>query len=233
MAGKRSIAIAGRRASTGLRWSLLDFITTRIHAFHLFVLKMPIESAASAGHRGSDDRDPGSDFDFEMREITHLGDPDLDSLVALDGMRKSFAVESISNNHCYVAKREGRVVAATWSSRGPTCQVKELGRELGIPAQETYGWGTYCAPKYRGLNVVPRLVSHAISELARNHGKTACVGIVVTSNSRMLRAMGKLGFRKVGRIGYLQVGTFRLHYLIGSGAFRGTARRVLVERIWT
>lgn len=48
----------------------------------------------------------------------------------------------------------------------------------------------------------------------------------------MLRAIGKLGGRKVGRVGYLQIGTFRLHYLVGREAFRGTTRRIFVERVW-
>lgn len=74
--------------------------------------------------------------------------------------------------------------------------------------------------------------SHANTDLARRHGKRACLGIVVTSNERMLRAIGKLGGRKVGRVGYLQIGTFRLHYLVGREAFRDTISRIFVERVW-
>lgn len=230
MVGRPLISGTERKGRAGWRSRLPDRIWSRFHGFHLFVLKLPIDSTGRAVPTASDEDDTVGRI--EIREISDAGDPDLDELVALDGMRKVFAVDAITDNHCYVARLEGKVIAATWSSRKTSCYVKELGREFAILADETYGWGTYCAPEYRGLNVVPRLVAHANADLARRHGKRACLGIVVTSNERMLRAIGKLGGRKVGRVGYLQIGTFRLHYLVGREAFRDTISRIFVERVW-
>ncbi len=156
LVGRPLISGTERKGRAGWRSRLPDRIWPRFHGFHLFVLKLPIDSTGRAVPTASDEDDTVGRI--EIREISDAGDPDLDELVALDGMRKVFAVDAITDNHCYVARLEGKVIAATWSSRKTSCYVKELGREFAILADETYGWGTYCAPEYRGLNVVPRLV---------------------------------------------------------------------------
>ena len=210
---------------------MLDRIRRRVFGFHLFVVATPTQSVASAVLFSTDNDDSHSEM--EIRKIANEHDPDIDALIALDGMKKAFAVDAIrQGNHCYVARKGGQVIAVTWSTQNATSFVKELGRELRLSEHETYGWGAQCASDLRGRHVMPRLLAHCNADLAQNHGKSKSFVIVLTSNSRALRSLTKLGCRTVGRIGFLQLNTFRLHYLVGRNAFSGTRRRVYAERVW-
>ena len=226
---KQSLGSGNPAGSDGPVSRLRRLVWPRLQGFHLFVVETT--TAASAVPFSSDDDDLHSEM--EIRKIASEHDPDIDALIALDGMKKAFAVDAIrQGNHCYVARRGGRVIAVTWSTQNATSFVKELGRELRMSEHETYGWGAQCASDLRGRHVMPRLLAHCNADLAQNHGKSKSFVIVLTSNSRALRSLTKLGCRTVGRIGFLQLNTFRLHYLVGRNAFSGTRRRVYAERVW-
>jgi len=216
-------------------------VLPNVRRSHFLVLSLRLHvGAQDSGSPDSTDRDSRRreriqrmNSDFEIGEITSETDPDLDALPAVDGwtsIRDARIRWLRDGARCFLAKRDGQLIASTWLTTGTTYYEPHFKRQFDLAPEESYAWGAFCLPDRRGQGVMSRLMEHAMNEVASGYRKRAFVMIVSPSNRLSLRASEKIGFRRIGYTGFVEVPGLRFHYLLGARAFPDTVRRVFVTR---
>jgi hypothetical protein len=176
-----------------------------------------------------------TDTDLEIKQMTIQDNDDIDELIAIDEwpISKSDTVKMLEKGQlCYIAKHQGHLVACAWVIITEKFEDYFLRRQLELAPNEAYYWRTMTLPSFRGRGIVPYLLAQVDVDLGHRFGKTFGLGWVRTNNKPMLRAVGKIGRVKVGRMGFFQVLNIRFHYLLGPRAFSRTKPRFKVQMLW-
>lgn len=208
---------------------------------HFLVLRLPLQDTVRApAIRATDDLRDQAETPLERTtaylqfdELTGGDDPDLDALVTVDGwttMRAARVRWLQDGARCFLAKRDGQVIGSSWYTTRHTYYEPYLKRELELSPDESYVWGNYCMPEWRGRGIIPQLMDYAMNQLAAENCKRELLGIVRSSNRSSLRALAKSGWERVGRIGFIEAFGFRLHYILGRKAFRNTRKPLFLQR---
>ena len=111
----------------------------------------------------------------------------------------------------YAAWHDGRIVSAAWVDRG-TAHLDPIGVSLQLDSRDVYGRGSYTLPKLRGHNVATVRMVGALSAL-REAGYEAFFGYVLPENRRAFRTAVKASLDRLGSIGWIGVGPFRLYFV--------------------
>jgi len=104
---------------------------------------------------------------------------------------------------CFVAEENGDIVNYVWVGLDATF-VDELGREIRIDPASAYRYDGYTVPEYRGLGILPVVLTRVADYLFKN-GIEEIYDIVVSDNRPSLRAHEKIGSRKMGEITFIKL----------------------------
>jgi RimJ/RimL family protein N-acetyltransferase len=131
--------------------------------------------------------------------------------------RKEEAERRFKAGHlCFVAEKNGHVINYVWVSFKPT-HVDELEREIQVSPRSAYRYDGYTVPEYRGLGVLPVVLTRVADYIFKN-GIEEIYDIVVSSNVSSLRAHEKIGSRKMGQITLVKLFKSSRYACMGSTA---------------
>jgi len=178
---------------------------------------------------------PVIETDLEIRQITISDNDDIDEMTEIDEWQipKSATLKMFEEGQlCYIAKHQNYIVACQWVVITKEFEEYYLRRELRLSPNEAYNWRGFTVPTFRGKGILPLLVGYEESDIARRFGKTFILGWVRTDNQSMLRALSKLGWTRIGRMGFFQILGIRFHYLGGRHAFERISPRFKIQILW-
>lgn len=138
----------------------------------------------------------------------------------------------IEGDDCYVAKYEGQIASVEWCR----CQEENffdeyLERRFQLGAHEVYFYNGLTPPPFRGKGIHPHLQAECARDIATRYPhKTHILTFVEANNKASLRSLHKAGFRRVGRVGFVELLGIRLHYILGRGILSATRKRFFLER---
>jgi len=115
------------------------------------------------------------------------------------GFRREEAEKRFKAGHlCFVAEKNGDIVNYVWVSFDATF-VDEVGRKIRVGPQSAYRYDGYTVPEYRGLGILPVMLTRVADYLFQNRIEEI-YDVVVSNNLPSLRAHEKVGSRKMGEI---------------------------------
>jgi GNAT superfamily N-acetyltransferase len=145
-------------------------------------------------------------------DIRWLGDEELDALTGLGGpWSPGEASARFDRGHrCFAALEDGDVVSARWvvSDRAYVSYVDSW---LELDPGESYLYESYTHPSRRGRGISPALGTRLARALAAE-GCTRIVSAALPERREATRAWQKVGYRRIGRIGYLGLGPWRRRF---------------------
>lgn len=141
--------------------------------------------------------------------IAPLGDDDIvDYLTLHAGSDDADITGRLTAGHrCWVARSAGQVVASSWVARGQLWSAY-LARHVPLAPDEACTYETFTATTVRGLGIGPALRGRLARHL-RERGYRRLLATVGPENVPAIRLVEKLGYRRIGTIGYAGVGRRR------------------------
>lgn len=115
---------------------------------------------------------------------------------------------------CISAEMHGDLVFLAWLAFNEA-YVDELERTLRVGSGSAYLYDAYAVPEYRGLGIAPRAVEEAFNYVYER-GIIRVYTCVRHNNFPSLRAVHKLGFRKIGTITFTRVFKFKSYKFEGE-----------------
>lgn len=147
---------------------------------------------------------PGLPVDVAMLAHDELDD----YLVFRPGTtRREIAGRLRSGDMCFVARHEGRIVAAVWVAVQPVW-VPFLGCRIDVTPDEAHIYDKFTLPAYRGHGIANAVRTHHLKHLQRA-GLRRATGAVLPENVSSLRDDGKGGFRAYGVLGRIKLGPWQ------------------------
>jgi len=177
---------------------------------------------------------PICDVEMELREMTAADSDEIEKLTAVDEWHtsKSFTLKRLEEGeHIYNAKHQGRIVASQSIVTKDRFKDPVFKREFKIGPNEAYCWRGFCVPAFRGRGIWPVILRYYLNDMALKYGRSNALGIVLTTNKSSMRGLSKIGWVKVGRVGFFEMFGIRFHYLLGREAFKETKQRFLIQNI--
>lgn len=110
-------------------------------------------------------------------------------------------------HRCFVARAEGRLLAVSWAGVGRIWS-EYLTREIPLASDERCTYGTFTSPAARGHNIATALRATMAREL-RAAGCRRLLSMVGPENKAGLRLPEKLGYRRIGVVGFVKLGPWR------------------------
>jgi len=166
----------------------------------LVLLERPVEPAVAAPPA------PGS-----MR-VTVVGDEAVDAYLALrpdqseGDIRRRFAEGHV----CFAVWHADRIVHAAWVAAG-RAPVEYLSRDLELDPDEVFVFDAFTTPAFRGHGASP-LRALAVGQHFAARGFRRVLTAVHPENHTGFRPVEKVGSRRVGLLGYVGIGPWRLHF---------------------
>lgn len=115
-----------------------------------------------------------------------------------------------AGHSCYLARAGEELVGACWVARGRLWSAY-LGRHIDLAPDEACTYETYTDPLARGHGVGPALRAWVAREL-RQEGLSRLFATVDPDNAPAIRLVEKLGYRRIGTLGWLGVGARRTDF---------------------
>lgn len=144
--------------------------------------------------------------------VSLLGETELDEYLAArpeadpSEIRRRFAAGQL----CIVARHEGRIVNTCWATTG-RAWIGYLAREVRLAPDEVYIYESYTLPSSRGQNIAPVRLMHALRYF-REAGYRRVLAAIMPENQPAFRLNDKLGYRTIGVMGYLKLGSWRYEF---------------------
>lgn len=126
--------------------------------------------------------------------------------------RRDIAGRLRSGEMCFVARHQGRIVAAVWVAAQPVW-VPYLDCRLQVGAGEAHIYDKYTAPAYRGYGIANAVRTFHLRHLQRA-GFRRATGAVLPENVSSLRDDFRGGFRVYGIVGRVKVGRWQRVFLM-------------------
>ncbi len=132
------------------------------------------------------------------------------ALLRRDTTREALEGRARAGHVCFVARENGRIVAACWSA---TRDARDdyLGCSIPLEPGDVYFYNAFTAASHRGRNLARRVCARQLEHF-RDAGFVRAVRVTVPENVAALRAHGKSGFVPVGMIARLRIGPWRRHF---------------------
>jgi GNAT superfamily N-acetyltransferase len=115
-----------------------------------------------------------------------------------------------SGQRCFIARHQGQIVYAEWSATGRVW-LGYLSYELCLAPDEVYSYDSFTTPEFRGQRIAPAC-SVYMQRTRREAGYTRVVMMNLPDNETSIRVSEKVGYRRFGTIGYVQLGPWRWHF---------------------
>ena len=162
--------------------------------------------------------------DFTPRlpvEVAMLAQSEVDDyLVFRPGTtRRDIAGRLRSGEMCFVARHQGRIVAAAWAAVQPVW-VPFLGCQIDMAPGDAHIYDKFTAPAYRGRGIANGVRSFHLRHLQRA-GFRRATGTVLPENVSSLRDDFRGGFRVYGMLGRVKVGRWQRVFLMPPPRDRG------------
>jgi len=138
-----------------------------------------------------------------------LTDADVDEYLAFrhgataDEVRARLA----TGHRCFLARARGEIVHARWYATDRVFFFG-LGYEVAAAPGSVIGYSALTAPEARGRGIAPAARVHALEAL-RADGYTREFAVVDPANRPAVRVVEKVGYRCVGSLGVLRLGSRR------------------------
>jgi len=147
-------------------------------------------------------------------EIAMLAPDELDDyLVFRPGTtRREIASRLRSGDICFVARHQGRVVAAAWAAV-QSVWVPFLGCRIDVTADEGHIYDKFTLPAFRGHGIANAVRTHHLRHMQRA-GLRRATGAVLPENVSSLRDDSKGGFRVCGVLGRIKLGPWQRVFLM-------------------
>jgi hypothetical protein len=115
-----------------------------------------------------------------------------------------------SGQWCFIARHQGRIVHADWIATGRVW-LAYLARELPLAPDEVYSYDSFTTPEFRGQSIAPAR-SVYMQRAMQKAGYRRVVAMTLPDNQVVTRLNERLGARRLGIIGYVQLGLWRWHF---------------------
>ena len=144
--------------------------------------------------------------------IDLLRPDELDPYLALrtDATASDLAARLAAGAICFVARQGGRAVAVCWTSTRDTRNVF-FDCPVRVRPGEAYFFDAFTDPASRGLGIAPAICARQLHH-CRDAGLARAFRLTAPYNASAVRAHGKSGFRPVGVIGRVALGSWRHYY---------------------
>jgi GNAT superfamily N-acetyltransferase len=110
-------------------------------------------------------------------------------------------------HRCFAVWHEGQIVHASWAVvRHAT--VDYLSAEIPLAPDEVYVYGGFTAPAFRGLGASPVRILE-MAGYFRDRGYRRLLAAVLPENRSSFRSWSRVGYRRVGLIGFVGLGPWR------------------------
>jgi GNAT superfamily N-acetyltransferase len=141
--------------------------------------------------------------------VTPLGDADITDYSALHPTSDSreIACRLAAGHRCWLVRSGHELVASSWVARGRLWSAY-LARWVPLAPGEACTYETFTAPTVRGLGIGPALRGRLARDL-RDIGYRRLLATVGPENAPAIRLVEKLGYRRIGTIGYAGLGAWR------------------------
>jgi SAM-dependent methyltransferase/GNAT superfamily N-acetyltransferase len=159
-------------------------------------------------HRSLDDPRAAIAADLPVT-VELLGDRDVDDYVQLCPWASAAAIRGRLRRglRCFVARHEGRIVHAGWTTTSGAW-IEYLGGEMPLAPGDVYQFESYTAAPLRGRGIAAARVSAMADQLARE-GHRRLIACVLPENAAAFRPLEKAGYRAVGQISAIGGGPWR------------------------
>lgn len=128
-------------------------------------------------------------------------------------MLRRDAIERLrSGQRCFVARRDGRIVAGVWSAFEPLW-LSFLGAEIGMAPGDAHIYDKFVLPAYRGQEISNALRMHCLRHLQRSGYRRAIVA-VLPENASSLRDIVKGGYRPYGIVARIRIGSWQRVFMM-------------------
>lgn len=152
---------------------------------------------------------PGLPVDVAMLARDELDD----YLVFRPGTPRRELADRLRSGHlCFVARHEGRIVAAAWVAMQPVW-VPFLACRIDVTPDEGHIYDKFTLPAYRGHGISNAVRTHHLKHLQRA-GLRRATGAVLPENVSSLRDDTKGGFRVYGVLGRIKLGPWQRVFLM-------------------
>ena len=145
-------------------------------------------------------------------DIAELSRDELGAYLAFrpDTGRAAALARLAAGQVCFVARCDGRIVAADWIATQPV-RLSYLDCMLDMAPGEVCIYDKFILPAYRGHGISNALRTHHLRQLQRA-GHRRVVVAVLPENASSLRDILKGGYRPCGIIGRIKVGRWQRHF---------------------
>lgn len=190
-----------------------------------FILSLPVDHLV---------RMPTPAIEVEVDEIKASDEDALEALTRVDEWRtpKTHLLNRLQGGHrFYAVKHQGQIIGGVWL-QDTEFSSDYLQRKFQLAKDEIYLYNAFVTPAFRGKGIIPYLVAKCAHDVKANSlHVTRLVALIYVTNKASLRVAAKIGARRVGRVGFLEILGIRLHYILGRDALPATRRRFFFERI--
>ena len=169
---------------------------------------------------------------IDIKRVLLNDEKEIDELTEVDPWKvpKSFTLDKLREGWlCFVAKKDGRIVASTWAIVNHSFKDEFMNRYFILGSNEAFYWRGFCVPDSGLRGIYPWFSSNIRERIGNEYGKTRHLSFVRTTNVTIQRALTMIGCKVVGRAGFVDVFGVRFHYLWGHDAFKETRKRTFIQ----
>lgn len=146
-------------------------------------------------------------------ECAQLGPADLDDYMAFrpDQSRAAIQARFDAGHVCFVARRGGRIIGASWVCVG-RAWIDELGCAVVLADDAYYVYDHYVSPEFRGRQVMGPIGTLRRAYI-REVGCAWSIGVIWRENYAAFGRHRKRGGAVIGTIGSYGIGPWQRHFL--------------------
>lgn len=111
---------------------------------------------------------------------------------------------------CFASWLDGRLVHVSWIARVRMWSWY-LGRDIPLAGDEACTYGTFTDPVARGRGIGAAQRAYMVDHL-RDAGYRRLLATIYPENQTGIALVEKVGYRRIGMIGYVSVGSWRLDF---------------------
>lgn len=108
---------------------------------------------------------------------------------------------------CFVARHRNNIASTCWAATG-TARIDYLNCEISLAEDEVYTYGSYTTARFRNLNI-PAVRGNEMVLHFRERGYRRFVAILMPENKPAFGPIEKIGYRRIGTLGYVKLGPWR------------------------
>ncbi len=110
-------------------------------------------------------------------------------------------------HRCFAVWHEQQIIHAAWTVTRQA-RIEYLSREIELASDQIYLCNAFTAPAFRGLGASPVRIQEVVRYF-RDRGYRQLLSALRPENRAVFRQWDKLGYRRLGTIGYIGLDPFR------------------------